>query len=606
MTWEAERTKPGKRLFHVVEMDLDFCAETYGVAPCTAALNAGNPHKCFNTRVTCQDPANYNRESKTYRFCDPIEGIPKLFGAIPSLQNVETAPTQIDPGKSMGVRASVSMTFADHRYHDRGIDKYVAERKSGAAAFDGSTYDPYEQGTYFGKLAARNLYKIGRPLRVLSGFLPWDHNLPAENQIAYTEAEVLANLRTHTYVIDSFEGPDSQGAFTVVAKDILRLASQNKAECPVQTTGRLVAAIDDVVTSLTLTPAGVGASEYAASGTIRIESELMTYTRSGDVFTVVRETDGSTAATHVIDSGVQECKRFAAARVDAVVNDLLVNFAGISSSFITLGDWDSESDPWLTSQIFSTLIVEPTPVETLVNELCRESLVFIWWDDINSQIRFRSIRPRDADEKDALVLVSGDNAIIEESYSRRTGEQFSKVVVSLARPSFVTRMDDQTNFEQTVSSTDEDAESADQYNESKVKRIASRWLDSSQRGSALQLASRTLAIFRDSRDRHQFRMSAKNASLWTGDIFNLQHRSLQGFRGEEIITQMQVLKVQELEDGSFEYVAIADSFVNRYIFIGPDTLGEYSAETQSNKDRYFWISDANGKMSDGFDGYRII
>ena len=605
MTWETERTKPGKRLFHVVEMDLDFCAETYGVAPCTAALGAANPHKCFNTRVTCQDPANYNREAKTYRFSDPIEGIPKLFEAFPSLQSVETAPTQIDPGKSMGVRASVSMTFADHRHHDRGIDKYVTERKTGEAAFDGSSYEPYDQGTFFGKLAVRNLYRVGRPLRVLSGYLPWDHNLPAENQRAYTEAEVLANLRTHTYVIDNFEGPDSKGVFKVVAKDILRLASQNKAECPVQTTGRLVTAIDDSEVTLTLTPAGVGDSEYAASGTIRIESELMTYTRSGDVFTVVRETDGSTAATHVIDSGVQECKRFAA-RVDAVINDLLVNFAGISSSFITLGDWDLESESWLEPKVYSTVIVEPTPVETLVNELCRESLIFIWWDDIDSQIRFRSIRPRTADEKDALTLVTGDNAVIEESYSRRNGEQFSRVVVSLSRPSFVTRLDDQTNFEQTVAAIDSDAESADQYNESKVKRVASRWLSGSQRGAALQLASRTLAIFRDARDRYRFRMAAKDADLWTGDIFKLQHRSLQGFRGEEIVTQMQVLKVQELEDGSFEYEAVADSFVNRYAFIGPDSLGEFSAETASNKARYAWFSNADGKMSDGSDAYRFI
>ncbi|KKN39086.1 hypothetical protein LCGC14_0746820 [marine sediment metagenome] len=606
MTWATERTHPGKRRFHVVEIDLDFCAEVWDVPPCTASLAAGFPHKCFNTRATCEDAANYNPATKTYRFCSPIEGIPKLFEAIPSLIEVDTAPTRIDPGQTMGIRASVKLTFDDHRHHDRGIDKYVAERKTGAAANDGSTYNPFDQGTYFGRFRARNLYHTGRSIRVLSGYLPWDHNKPDNQQPEFTEAEVLANLRTHNYVIDKFGGPDSKGVFTIVAKDILRLASGDKAECPVQNTGRLLAGIDDAVTTLTVTPAAIVALEYVTPGTLRIDSEIMTYTRSGAVFTVVRGTDGSTAAAHNADAAVQQCHRFSGQRVDSVLNTLLVNFAGISGSFVDAAEWIAEADIWLAGSIPETLIVEPTNVESLVNELCQGYMIYLWWDDIDQEIRFRAIRPRTADELAALVTVTDEASIVEEAYSRNEGDRFTRVTVAYERPSFVDRLDDPTNLEQSVTSIDTDAESSDQYNDVRVKRLKSRWIDGTNRNVALQLTGRTVAILRDSMDIYKFTLTAKDSDIWTGDIFNLRHRSNQGFRGESILTQMQALQVKENDDGSFDYVAIRDSFLGRYGFIGPNTLVDHGSESESNKQRYMWISDNTGKMADGSDAYKII
>jgi hypothetical protein len=39
------------------ELDIPRCANTYGVAPCTAALTGDN--KCFNSRASCQDLPNF-------------------------------------------------------------------------------------------------------------------------------------------------------------------------------------------------------------------------------------------------------------------------------------------------------------------------------------------------------------------------------------------------------------------------------------------------------------------------------------------------------------------------------------------------------------------
>jgi hypothetical protein len=49
-----------------LEVDQEFCSRTYGNAPCTAALGVTGTRKCYNTRFTCQDPANYDGSTEPY------------------------------------------------------------------------------------------------------------------------------------------------------------------------------------------------------------------------------------------------------------------------------------------------------------------------------------------------------------------------------------------------------------------------------------------------------------------------------------------------------------------------------------------------------------
>ena len=59
----------GRMPFNYVELELDFCANVAGVAPCTA-IDTGDA-KCFNTFASCNDTANFNKTTKIYRFCSP-------------------------------------------------------------------------------------------------------------------------------------------------------------------------------------------------------------------------------------------------------------------------------------------------------------------------------------------------------------------------------------------------------------------------------------------------------------------------------------------------------------------------------------------------------
>jgi hypothetical protein len=80
-----------KRL-NFFELDLPRCANVYGTSPCTASVATGGK-KCFNTRATCQDLANYRR------------GIPELDAAatedqqdVASTSHSVTMPATIEVG----------------------------------------------------------------------------------------------------------------------------------------------------------------------------------------------------------------------------------------------------------------------------------------------------------------------------------------------------------------------------------------------------------------------------------------------------------------------------------------------------------------------------
>ena len=57
-----------------------------------------------------------------------------------------------------------------------------------------------------------------------------------------------------------------------------------------------------------------------------------------------RGSDGTTAAAHTADDSVQECLRYNETTVSAIVNDLLVDYANVDPSYITIADWQEQED----------------------------------------------------------------------------------------------------------------------------------------------------------------------------------------------------------------------------------------------------------------------
>src|SRR5690606_39512397 len=94
-------------------------------------------------------------------------------------------------------------------------------------------YDQMKRGTFWTKWLARNPYYQNRPIRVLHGY----------------EGQPLSEYRTRHYFIERIQGPDATGRVTITAKDVLKLADDERAQAPQPMHLVLQADVDDETTT---------------------------------------------------------------------------------------------------------------------------------------------------------------------------------------------------------------------------------------------------------------------------------------------------------------------------------------------------------------------
>lgn len=592
----VDETTIGREPITTVEIDQDTCQNTYSVTPCTAALNVTGATECFNTFKTCQDTANYIKTILTLKFVKPNTGFPKGDYHIPSLVSVTNNPSELSIGSSdpnsrpLGRSASVKITFQDHPFTDKQVDLYRSTR----------TYDPFERSTFWAKWLSRNPFYQNRPLRVREGYVGQD----------------VADMQTHNYIIQKIDGPDSNGKVVITAQDVLKLADDKRAQCPKPSTGKLDAAIAAGAGSLTLAPVGIGNSEYPASGTAIIGSELVTYTRAADVVTLTaRGLRGTTDEAHEKDETFQQVKTFSAVQVDLVIKDLLENFADVDSSFIPAADWATEAGTYLSGFTLNAWITEPTGVTQLLSEIVQQCICYIWWDEIDQEIKLRAIKPAIPDET-IIKEVNEREHIVADSLKieRKTTERLSQVWVYFDPFNPTESVTKASNHRRLNITIDTDAETVNEYGERRVNRIFSRWFDDGNSGAANTTSSRLLERYRDDPIYFTFSMDAKDRSILLADVIEFTHRSLVDFTGAPRVDVLQVVKITEVEQGHrYEYKCQAFGFAlsgygSRFAYIEDNAQVDYDVATDADKNFGGFICDTTTESfpSDDGDCYRII
>tara|TARA_R100000544_G_scaffold20565_1_gene10004 strand:- start:13577 stop:15880 length:2304 start_codon:yes stop_codon:yes gene_type:complete len=515
MSYDNEKKRFGKEHIYIVEIDADYCANTFGVAPCTAT--GSGDAKCYNTLENCQDIPNYNKTTKTYRFCEARSPHPIGLDAIPLLKNVSISPSVIDVGGGLGVRASVSCSFTDAPHSDIGIDKYVNER----------TYIASDRGTFWTKWRARNPNYQFRSMRVLSGYL-------------VNGVFDAANFQTRYYVVESVNA--TSGACSITGKDPLKLTSKNKAQAPRASKGLLSLPISSGATSLTLTPSGIGNQEYPASGKVLIKSEVMNFTRANDVLTLTRGQNNTLATDHAINSTVQICLDYSGKSLDFIVKDLLVNYAEIDASFIPDSAWFAEVDTYL-SGLLSGIIVKPFDVFKLLQELAEAMPHYLWWDERNALIQLTALKapPIGAD------VIDMDGNIVENSFSTKdkTEMRLSTVFVNFGQFDPTKKLDEPGNYEQTYARIDTD--SISKYGSNEIRTINSRWISNNNKAAALQLAALIGRRFSNIPRQIGFSLEAKDSDVWIGQTREVNHRDIVDKSGAPVDTLFQILSAKEGE-----------------------------------------------------------
>ena len=489
--------------------------------------------KCYNTLTTCQDLVNFDdnlgtQTVKTYRICSsrsPLPtNLPTNLEPIPALKSASTSPAKIDIKGGLGVRSSLSLSMHDFPHNDVDIDKYVGDR----------TFDPLTIGSFGTKLRARNPEYQNRNIRYYIGYLE--------------EGEYLStNFQQRSYVIDKLNV--SNGMISITAKDVLKLVSSKKAQAPAPTTGLTQGAMTNVATSVSVS-SGQGA-QYAASGHLLIDAEVMSFTRSTDTFTVVRGLFNTEAVAHASGVTIQECLYFAGNTVDDIVNTLLTDYSSIDSSFIPAAEWATNMSSFGNLQ---GIIVKPMDVNKLLIELTQAIPHYLWWDERGASPKIR-MTPLEAPPVGATVY-NMDESLIEDSVKLTddTDSRVSTVFVNFGQFDPTKKLDEPANYQQSWVRVD--ADSIIKYGSNAVKTINSRWLNNTNLAGAKKVATLVGRRFADIQRKITFSLDDKDADgatgLWAGQSANVNHRDMLDFNGFPEDTLFQIISAAQKKHYDFE------------------------------------------------------
>ena len=578
-----------------VEIDVDQCQLIYGQAPCMAALGTTGTRKCFNTFRTCQDRSNYDLGSLTYKFYLPQSNIPKEAGVFPCLREVSASEGVVniagtdDRLKGLGKRERITFTCQDFSYGDQFTDKYASERRTGVAQSDGVGYDPTSRGTFFGKLRARWPYYAGRACRYNEAFF---------------DNGVLTELVTRHYVLTDMDVDDMSETATFEAKDILALADDDRSTAPVANNGELLADFSDVGTQFTLTPSGIGNSEYETSGRIIIGSELMDFTRSGDVMTITdRGVSNTQVGSHSAGDSVQQTFSVDNRRIDRVIRDLLRDFGSVPNAYIPFSDWQSETDRWAGNLFLTADITKPTGINTLLSEIMQLG-VSVWWDRSAQQVGYRVNRPPD---EDTVFEFSDRSNIREISVDDRDDERLTQIGIYSDIIDPTLSPTDGDSYRRLRQIVDADAQSDNEFNDVKVRQVYMRWLGSGGRNIIRIIGRRLLNRFRWSPARYKFTVTY-DPDLGLADVIRVNSRISQDDTGQNEDTLMQAIAIKyDQPKHVMTVTAETYQFDQRYAFFAPNNTPVYSSATSAQRESYgFFADDTTEELSDGTDAYQFI
>lgn len=555
-----------------VEIDIDRCSLTYGVGACTATGAAGS--ECYNTWKTCQAKTAYLQGTPlTLRFRSI--GSPTVARYRPYLKSWAPSPTSIDLEEGLGPRASGTLVLADEPCSDAEFDPYILNRASKAA------------GTFWTRFFARVHNYVGRPARVMRGWLATDGS---------------GSLTTELYIVDGMKGPAGNGEVTITLKDPIKLA--DRVQIPKPTSGKLSLPLATSDLSLTL-GTGEGA-QYPSSGYVRIGDQVIRYTsKTGDVLSwpdgTYRSQFDTTATPQAVGDGVQLCKVYRDARVCDVIQDLC-NESGIADANIDLTGNATEDTNWLgTAYRITACLSEPEDVSKYLGELAVQTGGTIRWDPVAQQVKYRFIGPlspaasegKSLDE--AQHLIEGSVKVEPQDALRKT---FTGIYYGLANAT--ANREEAKSYLRGEVHIDVAAESDNEYGDRRNEIIYSRWFTAANEQAMRAFIKRRLGRYRDAPLNISFKLDPKDAAIREGDLYTLSTQQLANADGTAKDINVVVLKRTERQ-GDIEMVARGTNFERRYGFIAPNGTSAYP-----NNGGYACISQNTGLMTDGSSAYLVI
>jgi hypothetical protein len=590
-TYEEKRKDFSRIPVWYVKLTLDFCAETFGSAPCVA-VGTGDK-KCVNTFFTCKDTANYNKTTRVLKFCTNGE-LPFSDGERPYIESVAQLPTEIK--EALPVLGRVKIRLYDEPDNDVGIDPYVGDRTS-------------TQGTYWRKFLKRNPNYKGRTIEVYEGFI----GIPeAEFQLRFKGK--IDNIRFVAKGKVEIEGIDTIG-------DLKRIKLPPAYKIQVGTGG------GSTVTTMTFKGDDVDKLSGSTAVPISVTTGLTYYIRIGDEIisyassnydstsnqitglargvantpaTAVSENDNVSFAPHYNGNPYDVMLELLSNSASAILNP----GAGISTANINTTQFNAERDfTSLTTEVIvdGWIDEEITAGEAyfdIVNTLDLKTWV---GEDLKINVLRRT--PNRPDRTYHIItddanIVLGTDSLNQNEESRFTRGYFSWDYLP------ATDFDQGKNFRRREVLIDLDLESSNAYAEDIVKSDKTRFIrsgimsEANENNFAQNRQRRWLQTRKDALSLIDVTLEYKDSNIKTGDYCKVNTDLITDGLGNPITTAICQVNKRSVSNNKVK-LTLEKQPDNKTAFIGDSTPGGSSAYTAASvaQRNYAFIAAADSASS---------
>lgn len=504
---------------------------------------------CDTPKTTDDIRAYTGVDFKVYQYADQnIVGVDHF----PQLASVQTSPPKIEPGKSIGFRATAKVNLFDFISTD-------------AFELQGDYSDRRVTGSHFQKLKARN-YLINRKAEIVRGFNPDNYS--------------SANTQVETYVIDSISDPAPDGSVTLNLVDHLILVEDKQAKAPTVSRGVLTSTF--TTSDPTLSYSSTITDEYGAvSDTvfIVIGKELIECTvTSSTVLAVVNRAQGGTElAEHASGETIQKCIVYNDENIIDIITDLITSHTKIPVSYIPTADWVSLKANELSAFNLSRTIHKPTDVKKLLTELIVLAGLSMYVDVINNEL---VIVPT-PDFATSVITFDEDEHLIMDSVSVRDDKKSKITRQSLLWDKVsVTESDDENNYRKSFQVIDAIVEQeANEGVVSEAKTVKSNWLINTTEDNSLatNYCQRQVNRFSHTPKQVKFKLDQRHVDqlvsgdrFWLGSIFDINTSKIKDQLLNNKVTTCQCIQINPTNDDKWQvtglsYIAAAPPIADLYI-----------------------------------------
>jgi len=277
----------------------------------------------------------------------------------------------------------------------------------------------------------------------------------------------------------------------------------------------------------------------------------------------------------------------------------------VPTRFLDFKGWWEQKDGYLATSDIYAVIADTVSISSALSELVKQNLFNLWYDETGGKIRIRSFIPADVNEP-VKPLTDISNLVLDRTSAKDYHDARATQIWIFYGALNWTKYKDDKDFRRAYVAANTDLENDNAFGEKRVIKIYSRWWSDPQNAQAISLGTRYLQKFSDTPVRVKFDMDVKDSDVGLADNFVLQSDVYQDEFGAPLNKKMIIISKQEDPyKGTVTYEAEAVGYEAIYGFVAPDATPEYTSASAAEKLAYGFISQDNGLMTNGDDGYSI-